>query len=110
MQRFSRITTATFGAIALIGATSAPAMASPGAKAAVACQGGLQGCVLPVGNAAPAPATAPAPAPAPAPVAEPVVETGGAGWILPALLGIAAIVGAILILDDSDDDDEPISV
>lgn len=107
MQHFSKLTTATLGAIALIGATSAPAMASPGAKAAVACQGGLQGCVLPMGNAAPAPT--PAPAPAAAPVAEPVAESEGANWILPALLGIAAVVGAILILDDSDDDDEVLS-
>ena len=110
MTKISKTFAASLGAVALIGATTAPAMASPsGSAAAIACQGGMQGCVLPVGQAAPPATTAPPATSTPAPVAEPVVESTGANWLLPALLGLAAVVGAILILDD-DDDDEPVSV
>ena len=71
------------------------------------------GCVLPL-EAAPAPAPVPAPravpvpAPAPVPVPAPVVEeaSGGSffGSIWPILLGAAVIGGAILLLDNGDDE------
>ncbi|WP_379547426.1 hypothetical protein ACFCW2_00760 [Qipengyuania sp. DSG2-2] len=111
MTSISKLTVAAFTAAALIGSSSAPAFASAGTKAAVVCQGGLQGCVLPVGNAAPPAPTPPAatPAPAPAPAPAPVAASTGTNWLLPALLGLAAIIGGIFILDGGDDDD-PISL
>ena len=76
--------------------SSVPAIANP------ACALSLQGCGLPVQEAAPAPVQTSTPAPVIVDEAEP--KSLG---ILPILAGLAAL-GAIawLILDD-DDDDEP---
>lgn len=55
----------------------------------VNCQG-ADGCVLPL---------------------TPAVEEGGIGWLLPVLVGLGAIIGAIVLLSDDDDDvDTPVSI
>ena len=71
-----------------------------------------QGCILPLRAAPPpaSPAAAPAPAPAtPVPPAPPAaaapVAAGGTGWLLPALLGLAALVGVIAVAGGSDSGD-----
>ena len=83
--------TKTFRSIAAAGMLASAAALPVQATASTVCAGGQAGCVLPVEGAAP---MAP-------------VETarGGASWVLPALLGIAAVVGGILLLTDDDDDD-----
>jgi hypothetical protein len=77
-----------------------PAAANP------ACQAGILGCVLPVRDAAAAPA-----APAPVDTAPPIVEEaaggGGASWLLPALAAIAAAVILYLLLNGDDDEELP---
>lgn len=96
MRHFSNsIKSAVAAGLVLGSITPVVANAAPTAGA-VACSSGQAGCVLPI-----------EPAPAATPVAaEPVYEeTGGMGWLLPALLAAAAVVGLILILDDDDDED-----
>ncbi len=73
------------------------------------CSQQAGGCILPLPNAAPPP---PPPAPTPAPVVQaptppPPPQASGGFPFLPILLGLAAIGGGILLLDDGDDD--PIS-
>lgn len=85
------------GASMVVATLGLPAHAANAQAAATACQSGMQGCVLPVGAD---------------PVVAPIVgEEAGFSWLLPALLGVAAIVGGILIFadDDDDEDEEPIS-
>ena len=91
MKIFANSMKAMAAAGLLVGSTVAPLSA----LSAAPCTSAQAGCVLPV---EPAPATA---------VVDPVEEGTGIGWLLPALLGVAAVVGAILLLDD--DDDEAIS-
>ncbi|MEP2737282.1 MAG: hypothetical protein ABJP34_13405 [Erythrobacter sp.] len=69
------------------------------------------GCILPLPNATPPPPPAPTPPPAPvvqAPPPPPAPAASGGFPFLPILLGLGAIAGGVLLLDDGDDD--PISV
>lgn len=70
------------------------------------CAQQASGCILPLPNAAPPPAPTPTVAPPPPP--PPVPEASGGFPFLPLLLGLGAIAGGVLLLDDGDDD--PISV
>ncbi|WJY18442.1 hypothetical protein QQS45_12620 [Alteriqipengyuania flavescens] len=87
----TNITRASVAAAFLATSTLLPIQANAQSQieSRVNCQG-ADGCVLPIG------------------VEE---EAAGVNWLLPALLGLAAIVGAIILLSDDDDDDEvPVSV
>jgi hypothetical protein len=81
---------------------------STAATANTACQPGT-GCVLPVTDAPPPPPPVADVPPPPAPIeAAPIVEAGGAGIGLFAILAGLAALGLLyfLVLDD---DDEPVS-
>lgn len=82
---------------------------STAATANTACQPGT-GCVLPVTDAPPPPPIADAPAPVAPIEAAPIVEAGGGGLGLFAILAGLAALGllAFLVFDD-DDNDEPVS-
>lgn len=73
-----------------------PALAA--SSAAAACLSAPAGCVLPIGSDTSVP------------VAAMADEETGASWVLPALLALAGIgAGLYFLLDDDEDDDEPVS-
>jgi hypothetical protein len=76
-------------------------LAASTASAAAMAQGGAQpGCVLPVVDAPPPPVVSEAPPPAALP---PAAEAAGIG-ALPLLLGLAGVVGLVVLLARGDDD------
>ena len=91
MTKTNKITRASVAAAFLASSTLLPIQANAQSQieSRVNCQG-VDGCVLPIG----------------------VEEAGGGiSWLLPALLGLAAIIGAVILLSDDDDDDEiPVSI
>lgn len=89
MNKLTKTSRAVVAASFLASSTLMPIQASAqsGVESRVNCQG-ADGCVLPIGTE----------------------SAGGVSWLLPALLGIAAIAGAIFILSDDDDDDDDIPV
>lgn len=82
---------------------------STAATANTACQPGT-GCVLPVTDAAPPPAPIADVPPPPAPIeAAPIVEAGGGGLGLFAILAGLAALGLLYFLVFDDDDEDPVS-
>ena len=81
-------------------------LSAPVPAAAAACQPGEAGCVLPVGTPPPVVTTTPTSTP----VYTDVDDGGGMGWLLPILLGAAALAALyFLVLDDDGDEDVPVS-